>query len=109
LDLGQLQQYYLDGWEIIHGDIAVVISDAFRDPMDWNGFMTNGTKNVILDTHHYEVFSPGQLAMNLDSHIDKACGIGGQLDDVDKWIVIGEWSGALTDVSSIPLPNLELR
>ncbi|KAF8249988.1 glycoside hydrolase, partial [Wilcoxina mikolae CBS 423.85] len=99
LNLDQLKQYYYDGWGAIrdYGDIAVVISDAFRDPTDWNGFMSSGFNNVILDTHHYEVFSPGQLAMNIDSHVSSACGIGKQLNSVDKWTVIGEWSGALTD------------
>jgi glucan 1,3-beta-glucosidase len=104
LDLNKIKQYYYDGWGAIHdyGDIAVVISDAFRDPTDWNGFMSSGFKNVILDTHLYQVFSAGQLAMDIGAHVSSACGIGKQLGGVDKWTVIGEWSGALTDVSPPP-------
>lgn len=106
MDLNKIKQYYYDGWGAIHdyGDIAVVISDAFRDPTDWNGFMSSGFKNVILDTHLYQVFSAGQLAMDIGAHVSSACGIGKQLGGVDKWTVIGEWSGALTDVSPPPRP-----
>ncbi|KAA8904188.1 glycoside hydrolase superfamily [Sphaerosporella brunnea] len=99
LDLNQIKQYWTDGWGITreYGDIAVVIHDAFQDPPSWNGFMTSGWSNVILDTHKYQVFSPGENSMNINDHIGTACSFGRMLRTCDKWTIVGEWSGALTD------------
>ncbi|KAI5818578.1 glycoside hydrolase superfamily [Pyronema omphalodes] len=99
LDMNQVRQYYYDGWGITreYGDIAVVISDAFQPPRSWNGFMTSGFNHVILDVHHYEVFDPNQLSMSIDQHVGQACGVGHDIQGADKWTVVGEWSGALTD------------
>jgi glucan 1,3-beta-glucosidase len=90
----------MDGWGTVRDSntyTAVVIGDAFFPPTEWNGFMTQGWNNVILDTHHYEVFSPGELSRSIDEHVGIACGQGQMLRNVDKWTVVGEWSGALTD------------
>lgn len=104
--MGQLKQFYQDGWGITreYGDTAVVISDAFEPPASWNGFMTDGWSNVVLDVHHYEVFSPGEAAMPIDRHVASACGVGRSIaaGAVDKWTVVGEWSGALSDVGPPP-------
>ena len=54
-------------------------------------------KNVLLDVHHYQVFTPGLLSMTEQQHIDQACGVGWNLRGVDKWVVVGEWSAAYTD------------
>jgi glucan 1,3-beta-glucosidase len=85
LDMNQVRQYWDDGWGIVreYGDIAVVIGDAFQDPPSWNGFMTGWT-HVILDTHKYQVFSPGEVAMSIDQHVGTACGVGHMLRNVDK-------------------------
>ena len=105
LDMAQLRQYYLDGWGITRqsGDTAVVISDAFLPPNVWNRFMTY-LSHVILDVHHYEVFSPGEVAMPIDRHVAAVCAVGRSISAgaVDKWTVVGEWSGALTDVGHTP-------
>lgn len=101
LDRGKLEQFWMDGWGTVRDhspDVAVVIGDAFFPPKTWNGFMGNGWNNVIIDTHHYEVFSPGEGAMSLDDHVGMACGQGWSYREVtDKSVVVGEWSGALTD------------
>lgn len=90
----------MDGWGTVRdtsSDISVVIGDAFFAPKEWNGFMKEGWNNVVLDTHHYQVFSPDQNAMNIDQHVGAACGQGWSFRGVDKPIVCGEWSAALTD------------
>jgi glucan 1,3-beta-glucosidase len=86
LDMNKVRQYWMDGWGITreYGDIAVVIGDAFLDPPSWNGFMSSGWNNVILDTHKYQIFSPGEVAMNINDHVGTACGAGYMLRTVDK-------------------------
>ncbi|KAI5781505.1 glycoside hydrolase superfamily [Geopyxis carbonaria] len=99
LDMDKIRQYWMDGWGTIrdYGQVAVVIHDAFAPITSWNGFMTEGWSNTILDTHQYQVFSPEQLKLSVDDHVQAACGIGRQLQGVDKWTVCGEWSAAMTD------------
>lgn len=53
--------------------------------------------NVVLDIHRYQVFSPGELQMSEQQHINTACGVGWDVKGADKPTVVGEWSGALTD------------
>ena len=80
------------------GDLAVIISDAFATPIIWNGFMNPPEfHHVILDHHSYQCFSPGLLGMMEEMYIDTACRAGNVLRAVDKWTVVGEWSGAYTD------------
>ena len=89
LNMDHIRRYWMDGWGAVrdYGDIAVVIGDAFKSPTEWNGFMTTGWSNVILDTHQYQVFSPGQVAMSNADHVSAACGIGRMLGGVDKVIL----------------------
>lgn len=103
--MSRLRQFWMDGWGIVreYGNIAVVIGDAFASPPDWNGFMTSWS-NVILDTHQYQVFSAGQVAMGIDAHVASACGIGRMMRQTDKPTVCGEWTGAL---SMSPFPGFE--
>jgi len=101
LDMGKVKKYYYDVWGTIRDsnpDTALMIHDAFQDPKDyWNGFMTDGTNNVILDTHQYQVFSNDQVARSPCEHVSAARGLADKLKSTDKWTVVGEWSGALTD------------
>ena len=60
--------------------------------------VASGVYHVIMDTHHYEIFSPGQVAMNPTEHVNAACAFGrDKLRNVDKWTIVGEWTGAQTD------------
>lgn len=102
LDQSALKQLYYDGWGTIrnsNGDIAVTIYDAFFNPVSyWNGFMGPGSGvNVILDTHIYQIFSDSQVAMSPSEHISAACASGPEYASADKWLVVGEWTGAQTD------------
>lgn len=103
IDLDNLKQFYYNGWGNVRTDnayTAVTIHDAFQDPVNyWNGFMNTaaGVNDIILDTHIYQIFSDGEVARTPAEHISYACTQGDTLADTDKWLVVGEWTGAQTD------------
>ena len=103
IDMDALKQFYYDGWGNVrnqNGYTAVVIHDAFEDIQSyWNGFMSTGSglNNVILDTHIYQIFSGGELAMKPCDHVQTACASASHLAGTDKWTIVGEWTGAQTD------------
>lgn len=90
--------FYEGGWcSIKDSGAAVVKHDAFQKPIsNWNGFLGD-RYNVILDTHHYEVFTGEYLAMSADEHVGAACSFGGDMRAVSKPTIAGEWCGAMTD------------
>ncbi|KAL4929487.1 glucan 1,3-beta-glucosidase [Aspergillus undulatus] len=95
----QLKGYYYDTLtrvREINPNAALLLNDGFLQTQKWNGFMTG--ENVVMDTHHYEVFEGGQAAWDIDQHVTAACALGLQhLEAVDKPVIVGEWTGALTD------------
>jgi glucan 1,3-beta-glucosidase len=98
VNLDILRQFYNDGFgtvRAINGDTAVALSDAFQGPSAWNGF-TPG-KNVIIDTHIYQVFDTSLLQRSPNEFFNTACSKASQLLQTDKWTIVGEWCGALTD------------
>ena len=103
LDLNIVKDFYNDGYDVVRkssGNIAVVIQDAFEDPQSyWNGFMNtqSGKQNVILDTHSYQIFTPDQVSQTPQQHIATACSQAPKFASTDKWLVVGEWTGAQTD------------
>lgn len=98
-----LQQYYYDSWGVAREasqNTAVVIHDGFMPTESWNGFMSSsaGVDYVMMDTHHYEVFDDGLLSMNAAQHISTACAfVNDHVLTSDKWTIVGEWTGAMTD------------
>ncbi|KAG9241515.1 glucan 1,3-beta-glucosidase [Calycina marina] len=102
LDVGMIKQYVYDGWGTVRdssGTTAVVMHDAFLGVPYWNGFANSasGLNNIILDTHIYQVFSPGEVARTPCEHIKNACSNAVLLAGSDKWTIVGEWTGAQTD------------
>jgi glucan 1,3-beta-glucosidase len=103
IDMDTLKKFYYDGWGNVrtqNGATAVVIHDAFEDVQSyWNGFMNaqSGVNNVILDTHIYQIFSDGEVAMKPCDHVQTACAAGPKVAGTDKWTIVGEWTGAQTD------------
>lgn len=98
-----LKQYYYDSWGVareVSQNTTVFLHDGFMPTESWNGFMSPaaGVYYVVMDTHHYEVFDNGLLSMDTASHVSTACGF---VDDhvltSDKWTIVGEWTGAMTD------------
>lgn len=104
MDLNKLKYDYLKPAydylrnEIGNTDQIVVIHDAFVSNDNWDTFLTNeDSYGVVIDHHHYQVFSPGELQRSIEDHIAVACDwANGHLSDA-HWNVAGEFSAALTD------------
>lgn len=100
IDLDALKDYLGQGYEAVRnvGDQAVVVQDAFQASGYWNDFLTlPNFWNVVVDHHHYQVFSGGELQRTIDEHISTVCNWGYQHLQEAHWNVVGEWSAALTD------------
>lgn len=101
--MDKLKQFYYDGWETVRTEnnfTAVVIHDAFHDFSSfWNGFMSLKSRfnHVIVDTHRYQIFSDEKIAWSPCEHVKEACALGPHIASTDKWLVVGEWTGAQTD------------
>lgn len=79
LDMNVVKQFYYDGWgNLRNTPVAVVFHDAFEGVTSWNDFGA-GMANLVLDTHHYEVFDSGSLSMGIQDHLNTACSFGGQM------------------------------
>ena len=104
LDADQLVDFYNDGYEIVRneGDVPVIIHDAF---FQFNHYWDNvlntqidpSVWDVILDHHHYQIFSVGELQRSTDDHVSFACNIGWQESGEYHSTLCGEWTAALTD------------
>ncbi|RAK81128.1 glucan 1,3-beta-glucosidase [Aspergillus fijiensis CBS 313.89] len=94
-----LKQYYystLATVQSLNPDTALVLHDGFLSVDSWNGFMQSS--NAVMDTHNYQVFDNGLLAMDINTHVQTACAFANQhLVTTDKPAFVGEWTGALTD------------
>ncbi|KAI9821066.1 MAG: exo-1,3-beta-glucanase [Pycnora praestabilis] len=92
-----------NGWGTVRdSDSATVvcIHDAFQGTEYWQGFMNqdSGVWDVMLDTHQYQVFTTQLLQLSAQEHVQTACDYGANnLRGLDKWTIVGEWSGAATD------------
>lgn len=97
LDMNTVKQFYYDGWgDLKNTDVAITFHDAFEGVDGWNNF-GGGMWNLMLDTHHYEVFDSSSLEMSAQDHISTACQFGDQMASTGKWTIAGEWCGAMTD------------
>lgn len=101
VSLGGLKDYYHSSWKKLRqydDETTLILHDGFLQPDDWNGFMSGPNRFVMMDTHHYQVFDNGLLSMDINAHVNTVCRLGhDHLRKVDKWTIVGEWSGALTD------------
>jgi glucan 1,3-beta-glucosidase len=80
--------------------VAIIVSDAFR-PHDWQGvFPARQFKNLVLDSHLYQCFSPEDKALDFDGHIQKVNGEWrSHIKHTPLPIMVGEWSGALDPIT----------
>ncbi|EAU35651.1 glucan 1,3-beta-glucosidase precursor [Aspergillus terreus NIH2624] len=96
----QLKEYYQQAYDIVtqmSPDVDLVFSDGFINPTPWNGFISD-SGNIVMDNHHYEVFDINLLRMSVDDHVRSVCDFGRtQLAPATKPVVVGEWTGAMTD------------
>lgn len=97
LDMNVVRQFYMDGWGNLRNTPQVIgFHDAFIGVNSWNDW-GSGMSNLLLDTHHYEIFDNGGVRMGINDHISTACGFGASMATNNKWTVAGEWTGAQTD------------
>ncbi|ABN67731.2 Glucan 1,3-beta-glucosidase precursor (Exo-1,3-beta-glucanase) [Scheffersomyces stipitis CBS 6054] len=102
-DMNNLKNFLTQGYNNLRqtGSVTpVIIHDAFQAPGYWDNFLTveNGDYwSVVIDHHHYQVFSYGELARDIDQHISVACNWAWDSKKEYHWNVAGEWSAALTD------------
>lgn len=52
---------------------------------------------MILDHHDYQIFSNDEVSRSPQQHIQTACAVGNKVTQTDKWLIVGEWTGAQTD------------
>jgi len=104
--LDVVRQYWFDSYGNIRfpfgtsqeSNTVVVLHDAFQPLSFWDGFMQPPMwQGVAMDTHQYQVFSDSQVAMSQQQHIQAACALGSELSSFDLWIIVGEWTLAITD------------
>lgn len=97
LDMDTVRQFYMDGWgNLEDSHVAVTFHDAFEGVNSWNNW-GSGMWALLLDTHHYEIFSSGELNVTPQDHLNNACAFGQSMTANNKWTVAGEWTGAITD------------
>jgi glucan 1,3-beta-glucosidase len=97
VDMGVVKQFYMDGWGNLEtSNVAITFHDAFQGVTSWNDW-GSGMWNLLLDTHHYEIFDNSQVSMSVGTHISTACDFGRQMASNNKWTISGEWTGAMTD------------
>lgn len=101
LDMGKLNDFWTWGYDNLRGTGStqnVIIHDAFTASGYFNDkFQAPEFWNVVIDHHHYQVFSPSELQRNINEHISVACQWGEDHRSENLWSVTGEWSAALTD------------
>ncbi|KAI3402439.1 hypothetical protein KGF56_004847 [Candida oxycetoniae] len=102
LDIEKIKQFYQDGYNALRktgSTTPVIIHDAFLPIGSWNDFLTvdKNAWSVVLDHHHYQVFTAGEIERTIDQHISVACNWGWDTKKEYHWTVAGEWSAALND------------
>ncbi|CCK68759.1 glucan exo-1,3-beta-glucosidase KNAG_0B03180 [Huiozyma naganishii CBS 8797] len=125
LNIWDVTQVYYEGFDMFKekqrkGDnTTFIIHDAFQSIGHWNMELNPHFKNVsnrhfnltnvsysaqsvLVDHHHYEVFTDSQLQESQFSRIMNIINFG---DSINKELqyhpaVVGEWSGAITDCAT---------
>lgn len=84
--------------ELQNKNQTIVIHDAFLPNDVWNGFLEFPPfEGVLIDHHHYQVFSMPELKTNFDDKLKTVCHWGHEHKKDNHWNVVGEFSAALTD------------
>lgn len=123
LNFDVLKGFYQSGFDQVRqtSNTPVVLQDAFYPASTWNNFLTpaqnnaqNGMSNsskiltpfaevlantliVLIDHHEYQVFTNDFVAMQPWQHRQYVCNNADQYGNADHWVVVGEWTGAMTD------------
>lgn len=103
IDMNKLRELYQEGYSYVRNTLdtnqMVILHDAFQAPHYWDDFLTldKGYWGVVMDHHHYQVFSQEEVSRSIEEHIAAACSWKNGPDTEAHWSIAGEWSPALTD------------
>ncbi|PVI03148.1 glycoside hydrolase family 5 protein [Periconia macrospinosa] len=103
LSVDTIRSFYRDAFTQLRntsGSTLAVLHDAFQPPVSWNNFLTpsdNNAQNVAIDHHEYQVFTAPLLSMTPIQHRQQVCTGADAYSHADKWTIVGEWTGAMTD------------
>lgn len=106
LDLDETKQYERNAYgqqREVSQSRVVMIQDGFQPPSSYNGWLTpsdDNAQNVVLDHHEYQVFTDELVAKAPWEHRQFVCNNAGTYSGADKWTIVGEWSGAMTDCAA---------
>ena len=73
-------QYYNDAYGDVSvvSDTPVMLHDGFQSGTFWNGVLSN-SKNVIIDHHEYQVFTPKLIDLSADEHVQYVRSVSGPI------------------------------
>lgn len=111
LSMHEVQAFYNETYLLLRylqdTNNTIVFHDAFQESGYWNDFLNSTGKmpgrlqnyNILIDHHHYEVFSAGQLNSTIAEHITniRNFALGIYSEARAHPAVVGEWLAALTD------------
>lgn len=101
LSLKKLKNFYEDvvddSKNVNRAKHTLVIQDGFQQIGYWDEFMTS--ENILIDHHHYEVFSSSALNMLAADHLKSIQDWSASVKKELKYhrAIVGEWLAALTD------------
>lgn len=103
--LDTVRGYYTTSYNIIRhpngqgpdSSIIVLVHDAFENGTYWGDFLTQGTHDVVMDTHQYQVFTNDELNRTFEGHIAAACNLSAAIELYELPVIVGEWSTPVTD------------
>lgn len=96
-------QFYKDAFGDIKSvsDTPVILHDGFQEGTFWNGILTDSSTNVIIDHHEYQIFTPELIDKSPEEHVSYVYSNAGLYSaNTDHWVVVGEWSAAMTDCAA---------
>ncbi|CAH2354278.1 glucan 1,3-beta-glucosidase 2 [[Candida] railenensis] len=105
LNLSTLKEFYTltykDARDLQSINNSIIFHDAFQSIGYWNDYLnTTSFSNILIDHHHYEVFTFGALNMTIAEHISSIKSYSSSIESNEgdaNPALVGEWSAALTD------------
>jgi glucan 1,3-beta-glucosidase len=100
------RQFHRDSYgnqRVVSQSRTFMFHDGFMPPSSYNGFLTpsdNNAQQVVVDHHEYSCFTNELVAMVPWQHRQHVCNNAASWSGSDKWSIVGEWSGAMTDCAA---------
>lgn len=75
------------------------VSSKYTDQLEQEDLSDNYFHDIVLDHHHYEVFTEEQLNRTADERVQDIRNYAGSIGKAQEYhmSLVGEWSGAITD------------